>query len=318
VGYHTNDELSDCVVEWSARAGSRSREAVIGETAEGRAIRSATVAAPGHVPDESRPQVLATGNIHGAEVIGSEVALAILDALTAPKPGPRATTLLELADVTVVPAVNLDARARSLEACAGWGAGRAPRRNARGVDLNRNFPYPDGANDPWHPLAGTQVRWLPWYRGPEPLSEPETRALVELCDRLRPCASVSLHSVGRLFLYPYCYSAEEPADVGAFRAMGAAFREAQPGVKYTVKQSHSWYTILGDMDDWLYDTYGTLAFTVELSMPLAGVGWNPLRVLNQFAWANPRSPRGPIADASEACLAALAEGCRRRAGQAPP
>lgn len=314
--YHDNEALEACVLAAAERAGARGRLEVAGETVEGRALRTVTVAAPGRAPDAARAQALVLGNIHGAEVIGSEVALAILDLLCAEAPVGHAAALLDLADVTTLCAINLDARARALAGARGL-VGGAPRGNARGVDLNRNFPFPPDAKDPWHPLAGTHRRWLPWYRGPAALSEPESQALVALCDRLRPRAACNLHSVGRLFLYPYCYTDAAPPDLEAFLAMGEAFRAAQPdGVRYTVKQSRTWYGILGDLDDWLYDTHGSLSFTVELSVPLAGVGWNPLRLLNQFAWMNPRSPAGPIANAAEACLAALAEGCRRRSGVA--
>lgn len=316
MGYRTNQQLDACLLACSDRAGERGVRATIGQTAEGRAIGAVTVAAPGRVPATDRAQAAVIANVHGNEVIGSEVALAMLEALTADRLGPRAEELLGLADVTVVPAVNLDARARAV-ACRGRAVGRAPRQNARGVDLNRNFPYPPDAEDVWHPLAGTRHRWLPWYRGPEPLSEPEARAVVDLCDRLKPATCANLHSVGRLFLYPYCYTGRQPADLEAFRAIGEAFRAAQPGVRYAVKQSRDWYTIVGDMDDWLYDAHGTLAFTLELSTPLAGVGWNPLRLLNQFAWMNPPTPDGPIANAAEACLAALVEGCRRHAARSP-
>jgi protein MpaA len=55
------------------------------------------------------------------------------------------------------------------------GRARGTRQNARGVDLNRNFPY----------------RWArgargTYYPGPRAASEPETRALMRLVRRVRP------------------------------------------------------------------------------------------------------------------------------------
>jgi protein MpaA len=56
------------------------------------------------------------------------------------------------------------------------------RQNARGVDLNRNFPY-RWAGGP----RGT------YYPGPRPASEPETRALMRLVRRVRPQLAIYYH-----------------------------------------------------------------------------------------------------------------------------
>jgi len=69
------------------------------------------------------------------------------------------------------------------------------RGNARGVDLNRNFPTEDWLADP--------VTHRPTLDGPSdivlspgahPASEPETRALIGLIDDLNPEAVIALHA----------------------------------------------------------------------------------------------------------------------------
>ncbi len=312
MSYHTNEELVTAAHELSARVGARAVVEPIGETVQGRPIPVVRISHPGRRPDADRPQALLTANIHGNEVISSELALRVIELLTAPSPGGLAQALLSLGDVTVIPAINLDSRAPAAAALTG-GAGSASRRNAAGVDLNRNFPRPRDARDSWHPLAGTDRRWLPWYRGPKALSEPEARAVADLAERLRPRAAINAHSVGRLFLYPYCYKAEAPPDLDAFLAMGAAFVGAQPHAPYEIKQSRSWYTVLGDLDDWLYDRFGTLSVTIELARPLAGVEWNPWRlVAHPVSWMNPRDPAREVDNTAEACLQALATALRAR------
>jgi hypothetical protein len=53
-----------------------------------------------------------------------------------------------------------------------------------------------------------------------------------------------------------------------------------------VRQATDWYATVGDMDDWLDATYGTLAFTVEVSRPMRAFS-NLRRLSNPFAWSNP-------------------------------
>jgi protein MpaA len=55
------------------------------------------------------------------------------------------------------------------------------RGNARGVDLNRNFPWR------WRPLAGAH------YSGTAPSSERETRITTSLILRLRPAITIWFH-----------------------------------------------------------------------------------------------------------------------------
>ena len=70
-----------------------------------------------------------------------------------------------------------------------------PRRiNARGVDLNRNFPTPNWEKDApvyWQRRTGKDPRRWP---GPQPLSEPETRFLHEQMQKFRPHLIVSIHA----------------------------------------------------------------------------------------------------------------------------
>lgn len=120
-------------------------------------------------PDAPR-RVLVIGSVHGNEPAGS----AVVDLLrTRRAPGG--------AQIWTVRNLNPD------------GARRKQRGNARGVDLNRNFPHG------WRP-AGRG----PFYPGPRAASEPETRWAVALIRAVRPHVTVWLHQ-------PYGFVVDTPA-----------------------------------------------------------------------------------------------------------
>jgi len=128
------------------------REA-LGESREGRPIVAL------HRGDPDASTVLVVGCIHGDECAGLEIARLLARA------EPR-----HAVDLWVVPNLNPDGRAVHA------------RQNARGVDLNRNFPYR------WRP--GPRGRYYP---GPRPASEPETRIAMRLVERIEPDITVWYH-----------------------------------------------------------------------------------------------------------------------------
>ena len=67
------------------------------------------------------------------------------------------------------------------------------RKNAHGVDLNRNFPVGWSGAEP--PSSG-------YYAGPHPFSEPESRALKRLATRIRPRVSIYWHQPWNRVLVP--------------------------------------------------------------------------------------------------------------------
>jgi protein MpaA len=128
-----------------------------GQSAEGKPLKLWLPESSGAQP----PRVLVFAAIHGNE---PETTVALSAALRAVRP-------LELA-CAVILCANPDGLELGL------------RCNARGVDLNRNFPT---AN--WGPPLPGELS-----TGDAPASEPETRALIALIERLRPELVVSIHA----------------------------------------------------------------------------------------------------------------------------
>jgi protein MpaA len=136
------------------------RTTVIGHSVDGRAIHAVETGTAGE------PRILVVGCIHGNECAG----MAVIRSLRRRSP-PRH------ADLWLVPSLNPDGRAA------------ATRQNARGVDLNRNFP----AGWSRHGAPGST-----YYSGPRPFSEPETRAARRLLAAIRPKVTIWYHQHMRL------------------------------------------------------------------------------------------------------------------------
>ena len=71
---------------------------------------------------------------------------------------------------------------------------RPTRTNARGVDLNRNFPTPNWVRDAPEYWAKRTNKDPRRYPGPTPLSEPESKFLQETMERWKPDLIVSIHA----------------------------------------------------------------------------------------------------------------------------
>lgn len=119
-----------------------------------------------------RCTLLVFAGIHGEEPETTYALSRALRLLTEP---PR--------DAAVVLAANPD------------GLIRGTRGNARGVDLNRNFPAANWRPDPvTHRSTLEDPSDVVLSPGPAPASEPETLALIALIRRLEPEAVVALHA----------------------------------------------------------------------------------------------------------------------------
>jgi hypothetical protein len=141
------------------RAGGPAQ--LVGRSAEGRPIQALRVGSP-----RARVRVLVVGSVHGNEPAGR----AVVERLRRSRP-PRGVALWLVTDL------NPDGHAA------------ATRHNARGVDLNRNFPYR------WQ---GGGAPFDTYFPGPAALSEPESRAAAELIERIRPRVTLWYHQALRM------------------------------------------------------------------------------------------------------------------------
>jgi predicted deacylase len=263
----------------AARAGGE--VVAFGTSVAGRALAAA------RVPSTARgdvPRVLCAANIHGLELAGTTVALALLEALGG-APGGDLGALRAAAEVWVVPSLNPDGHALTFEG-SGRGAVAALRANARGVDLNRNFPLPLGGTPSRVPFAGSDRPGSATYRGPSALSEPESRALDGLLARERFHAVVSLHCFMGTLIPARVVSR---GDLAVYGGLARAFRGAQRSFRYPRLQSRWLDVFTGELEDHAHHAHGAWACCVEHFPVLHSVRQH-VRAPSPFWRFNPRRP----------------------------
>jgi N-acetylmuramoyl-L-alanine amidase len=137
-------------------SGSSTRRSPVADSVRERPIVAVRVGDP-----DSPRKALVVGVIHGDEPAGSAVTRQIL----------RRFRDIGGVDLWVIKTVNPD------------GLAAHTRRNAHGVDLNRNFSYR------WRPGSPSSG----YYPGRRPFSEPESRAVRKLVRQLQPAVSIWFH-----------------------------------------------------------------------------------------------------------------------------
>lgn len=128
-------------------------------------------------------RVLVIGGVHGDERSALQLAPVFEDSLAAA-------------------ASRLHCRVYWVRALNPDGIARGTRGNARGIDLNRNFPTKD---------FGTKERANRYFGGTTGGSEPETRLVMTLVDSLRVGMIITLHAPLA------CVNHDGPADLHARR-----------------------------------------------------------------------------------------------------
>ena len=209
----------------------------------------------------SRPEVMVAGNIHGNEMIGNRMAMAIASRLVRDADSDEwIKSLLERMEFWILPCLNPDGYFKTVELYQ-KGDLKGHRKNTDEVDLNRNFllPGPRTLKINW---AGSGKKDHSNYYGPFPLSEPETQAVKKFLDEHDILGSINFHSVVGV-LFPARCTNKQCEEMHS--EMGKAFQKHQKKVKYIYVLWPSWIdTFTGEMEDMQYHFYGTLAIDIEL------------------------------------------------------
>ena len=249
------------------------KKLVLGRSHEGRDIIALKVTRNAdRTKDGKRPAVLYNSLQHAREWLAGETCRRTLDYfVTGYGDNARITRLVDTRELWFVCVANPDGYEYTFTP-----GNRLWRKNMAdndgngvrgesgdGVDPNRNFATNWGLDDEGSSSDPSSET----YRGPRADSEPETRAMKRLWDRVDFAFQKNDHTAAELLLWPHGFQKFTPtADNAIFEALAgtdanSAIRDAEE--TFDPDLSSELYITNGDTLDDAYHTHGILGFTPE-------------------------------------------------------
>ncbi len=170
-------------------------------------------------------------------------------------------SLADRVRVACIPVVNLDERERLARGCPWY-----LRVNARGVDVNRNFPTDWTTVEHGYGFESDDPDSMT-YRGPRPASEPETRAVMSLLRAQRPDAVYAFHCLASIcggFFFAAGAAKGDRAYEARCRAAALPYGKAL-APEVPPRELIGYGCTSGSLAAWCYRELGIPAFDVEMS-----------------------------------------------------
>ena len=305
--HHDNDAMSALMARYATLHPNITRLYTVGSSTEGRPLLAIEISDYPGVHEPGEPEIKYVGNMHGNEVTGRETLLVLMQYLCdGYTTDARIRELVDSTRMHLLPSMNSDGYAR---AEAGGGGGGSGRENARGVDLNRNFPDRFGRSTTY---AGAGER------------EVETRAIIAWLKQYPFVLSANVHNGALVANFPYDstrsgaseYSTSPDNDIA--RQLALAYSRAHAtmylglpcsGDRYGftdgITNGAEWYNVDGGMQDYVYLQTNAIEITIEQGCEKFPSGdqleeiWGQNRdALVTFAWEVHRGVRGFVLDAN--------------------
>lgn len=255
--FHSYDTVVSELIQLNSSYPDLVTIQIIGYSVQNRSIVALRITENPHATEN----ILYMGLHHADEWMSMEVVMYLIHYYLANAHHyPRIDAILQKANVWFIPLVNPDGLVNSETHDSLWRKNRRDNGDGTfGVDLNRNYGYQwNTGNLPGSLTSTSSIE----YPGPEPFSEPETQAIRAFATAHPPVFSVSYHTAGQWILWPWSYTPNPSADDGLFRAY--AEEMAATNGYQLLQEGHSTHNKPGNADDWLYSSFGTLAFTFEV------------------------------------------------------
>lgn len=232
----------------------------IGETWEKREINLVTISKDIKSCD-SRPALFYTGTIHAREWVGHELAIEFATyVLTNYDTDPKIRAYLDNATIYMVPCANPDGYEYSRNHFSFWRKNRRVNADGSyGVDLNRNFPIG---------FVNSSVTTSNVYGGPEPFSEPETKALRDfVLSHKNITIALDYHSQGNVFFPAHDFRHEDTLDTTDMNILCANMAEEVrkiSGREYGIHQGKPPAKLISGSGREFYYSQGILSTVVEV------------------------------------------------------
>jgi len=193
--------------------------------------------------DETEPEFCYISTMHGDEPPGMIFLMWFIDSLTDNYGiDPRITRLVDSCEIFINPLLNPD------------GYVAMTRRNAHNIDLNRNYPVPDGT------IGEDNLFSV----------EPETDAILNWFPQHNISYTINFHTGALVANYPWDYKEPRTTDDSLYKFIAVNYSIRNPPMysgsfPYGIINGYDWYEVDGSIQDWTYWTNGDLHLTVELN-----------------------------------------------------
>ncbi len=260
--YYTLDEYHSFMQQTAANFPSICQLLQYGTSVQGRPMYFLKIS-DNVSQEENEPELKYVGSIHGDEVVGYDMLIRLIQLLTSEYgSNPRITNIVNNTEIWINPMMNPDGNAL------------VQRYNANGIDLNRNFPTPNGIE---HPDGNaTQV---------------ENLAMMAFSNAHDFDLSINFHGGALVINYPWDYTYTLAPDDALLREMSLTYsRQNTPMYNSSefpqgVTNGAAWYVIDGGMQDWNYHYTDCFELTGEIS----NIKWPPASQLDTFWTQNQES-----------------------------
>jgi len=242
--YHSISQIAQLLNDAESDHSSIAETFSIGMSVQGRDLIGLHISDNVSGAEEAEPEVRITSTMHGNEPPGMEMMLYLIEYLTDNYPAdPVVQNLVDNYDIWILPLHNPD------------GYAAADRENAHNVDLNRNFPVPDGS-------IGDDNTYT---------QEPETSQFISSFGRNeRFVIALDFHSGALVANYPWDYIGAPAPDKAAIKQVCLEYTTYNlpmyNGNWYQgMVNGYYWYPTEGSIQDWSYHETDCYHVILEVS-----------------------------------------------------